>query len=82
MQPVFGCTFLADPFPADLAVSGGVYGQNESAELFLWDLSMPVDFIGRLGWQLDGGNMLSTGVFDVRQRAGLRQVRVGACQCV
>lgn len=37
-SPIFGTSFLEAPFPPGLAVSGGVYGGDEQAELTLWEL--------------------------------------------
>lgn len=37
-SPIFGTSFLEAPFPPGLAVSGGVYGGAEQAELTLWEL--------------------------------------------
>ena len=76
--PIFSTAFLQDPFPCNLALSAGVYGQHERAELTLWDLSR------RLGWQLlapppEGDSEQSDnlcGAFDVRQRPGRQQVVV------
>lgn len=78
VQPIFSTRFLLPPFPPNLAVSGGVYGQNEATELVLWDLSCRQEHVGRLGWRLgDNGGMDNlAGAFDVKQIPGTQQVGV------
>ncbi|GAB4817410.1 hypothetical protein N2152v2_004456 [Parachlorella kessleri] len=73
--PVFSTRFLGPPFPPDLALSGGVFGQNEASELVLWDLAERSQRVGRLGWRLAEDGMTNLcGVFDLRQVPGTRQV--------
>ncbi|EFN56218.1 hypothetical protein CHLNCDRAFT_144991 [Chlorella variabilis] len=74
--PVFGTTFLGAPFPPGLAVSAGVHGPQESAELTLWEVGGPrYQEVGRLGWQLPASSLQNlSGAFDVRQVPGTNQV--------
>lgn len=74
---MFGTTFLEDPFPPGTALSAGVYGEEEVAELTLWELGRGrYEHVGRLGWQLPSSSLAHLrGIFDVRQRPGRSQVR-------
>ena len=76
-SPVFGAAFLEPPFPPGLAISAGVYGEQEEAEVTLWEVGRGrYPTVGRLGWQLQAAQALRglAGVLDCRQREGTTQV--------